>query len=57
MSWDPITNFTQNEGQPDQSFNKEKLAVQSMKDADGAYLSFGNTFVKCTEIRGAAGSG
>ena len=57
LSWDPIENFTQNEGQPDESFREQKLALQLMKEAADEYLSFGNTFVKCTGIRGAAGSG
>ena len=57
LSWDPILNFTQNEGQPEQSFQEQKLAVKLMKDAADNYLSFGNSFVKCTGIRGAAGSG
>ena len=57
LSWDPISNFSQNDNQPDQSFQEQKLAVQLMKDAADEYLSCDNRFVKCTGIRGAAGSG
>ena len=57
LTWDPVDHFTQNEGQPDESFHEQKLAIQLMKEAADQYLSYGNTFVKCTGIRGAAGSG
>ena len=57
FTWDPIENFHQNEGQPEQSYNEQKLAIRLMKEAADEYLSFGNTFVKCTGIRDAAGSG
>jgi hypothetical protein len=57
MEWDPVENFTQNHGQPTQSYTEQKIAVKLCKDATDNYLRFDTSFVKCTGIRGAAGSG
>ena len=52
--WDPVANYTQNDGQPDQSFIEQKTALQYCKDAVKKYLDVSNSFVKCTGICGAA---
>ena len=57
LAWDPFEKFSQNDGQPIQSFDEQKHAVKLCKDATDEYLTFSNRFVKCTGIRGAAGSG
>ena len=57
IEWDPVENFTQNNGQPTQSYAEQKLAVKFYKDATDDYLRCDISFVKCTGIRGAAGSG
>ena len=57
ISWDPVANFTRNEGQVRESFKEQRLAVSLCTKAINKYLEFGNKFVKCTSIRGNAGSG
>ena len=57
IEWDPVENFCQNDGQPIQSYTEQKVAVKLCKDAIDNYFQFDTSFVKCTGIRGAAGSG
>ena len=57
INWDPVGNFTRPEWQPIESFDEQKSAIMFCMEAMNNYLDFGNKFVKCTGIRGAAGSG
>ena len=57
VSWDPVENFSINEGQPRQSFEDQKLAISLCKESIDRYINFSNRFVKCAGIRGSAGSG
>ena len=57
LRWDPVDNYSQNDGQPHQSFLEQRTALQYCKEAVEKYLDLTNSFVKCTGIRGAAGSG
>ena len=40
--WDPASNYTQNDGQPDKSFIEQKTALQDCKDAVNKYLDITN---------------
>ena len=57
LPWDPVSNFSQSDGQPDSSFEEQKLAVELCKESISRYLECSNKFVKCTGIRGFPGSG
>ena len=57
LEWDPVTNYAQNEGQPPQSFDEQKTAIECCKAAVDKYIDFTDYFVKCNGIQGAAGSG
>ena len=57
VEWDSVENFVQNTSQPTQSYTEQKIAVKLCKDATDNYLRLDSLFVKCSGIRGAAGSG
>ena len=59
LDWDPISNFRKNDGQSEQSYDDQMVAVRHTVSAIDQYLDCSRqcTFVKCRVIAGSPGSG